>query len=103
MKKGLFCLLLALMLFAPAALAEDDPDDNAVFTVTDENGNALFAISHAVNVGDEYISRDNVLYRIGSIEKRFGIDLGQFGTRERLISCYRYKILTSNKFRQLLV
>ena len=42
-------------------------------------------------------------YRIGSIEKRFGIDLGQFGTRERLISCYRCKILTSNKFRQLLV
>ena len=67
MKKGLFCLLLALMLFAPAALAEDDPDDNAVFTVTDENGNALFAISHAVNVGDEYISRDNVLYRIGQV------------------------------------
>ena len=50
-----------------------------------------------------HMHRNNVLYRIGSIEKRFGIDLGQFGTRERLISCYRYKILTSNKFRQLLV
>lgn len=50
-----------------------------------------------------HMHRNNVLYRIGSIEKRFGIDLGQFGVRERLISCYRYKILTSNKFRQLLV
>ena len=67
MKKGLFCLLLALMLLAPAALAEDDPDDSAVFTVTDENGVALFAISHAVSVGDEYISRDNALYRIGQV------------------------------------
>ena len=67
MKKRLFCLLLALMLLAPAALAEDDPDDSAVFTVTDENGVALFAISHAVSVGDEYISRDNALYRIGQV------------------------------------
>ena len=50
-----------------------------------------------------HMHRNNVLYRIGSIEKRFGIDLGQFSMRERLISCYRYKILTSNKFRQLLV
>ena len=67
MKKRIFCLLLALMLLAPAALAEDDPDDSAVFTVTDENGVALFAISHAVSVGDEYISRDNALYRIGQV------------------------------------
>ena len=67
MRKKLFCLLLALMLLAPAALAEDDPDDSAVFTVTDESGNALFAISHAVNAGDEYISRDNVLYRIEQV------------------------------------
>ena len=50
-----------------------------------------------------HMHRNNVLYRIGSIEKRFGIDLNQFGERERLICCYRYKILTSNKFRQLLV
>lgn len=64
MRKKLFCLLLALMLLAPAALAEDDPDDSAVFTVTDESGVALFAISHTVSAGDEYISRDNALYRI---------------------------------------
>ncbi|MGN0772483.1 MAG: stage II sporulation protein P [Candidatus Ventricola sp.] len=67
MRKKLFCLLLALTLLAPAALAEDDPDDSAVFTVTDESGSALFAISHAVNAGDEYISRDNVLYRIEQV------------------------------------
>lgn len=67
MKNRLFSLLLALMLLAPAALAEDDPDDSAVFTVTDESGVALFAISHAVSVGDEYISRDNALYRIGQV------------------------------------
>lgn len=62
--KKLFCLLLTLLLLAPAALAEDAMDDSAVFTVTSEDGSALFSISHAVNVGDEYISRDNALYRI---------------------------------------
>ena len=46
MKKRLFCLLLAFMLLAPAALAEDDPDDSAVFTVTDENGNAPVSYTH---------------------------------------------------------
>ncbi|MGN0775700.1 MAG: stage II sporulation protein P [Candidatus Ventricola sp.] len=64
MKSKLLCLLLAFLLLVPAALAEDDPDDSTVFTVTDESGSALFAISHAVSTGDEYISRDNVLYRI---------------------------------------
>lgn len=67
MKSKLLCLLLAFSLLATAALAEDDPDDSAVFTVTDESGSALFAISHAVNVGDEYISRDNELYRIEQV------------------------------------
>ncbi len=67
MKSKLLCLLLAFMLLAPAALAEDDLDDSTVFTVTDESGSALFAISHAVNVGDEYISRDNALYRIEQV------------------------------------
>ena len=46
--------------------------------------------------------RNNVLYRIGSIEKRFGLDLDDYPTRQRLLNCYRFKILTSNKFRNLL-
>ena len=50
-----------------------------------------------------HMHRNNVLYRVGSIEKRFGIDLDKFSEREHLISCYRHKILTSNKFRQMLV
>lgn len=65
--KKLLCLLFAFMLLAPAALAEDALDDSAVFTVTGEDGGALFSISHAVNVGDEYISCDNALYRIERI------------------------------------
>ena len=64
---------------------------------------STYSISEALTTQQLHMHRNNVLYRIGSIEKRFGIDLGQFGTRERLISYYRYKILTSNKFRQLLV
>lgn len=62
--KKLSCLLLMLLLLASAALAEDTMDDSAVFTVTAEDGSALFSISHAVNVGDEYISKDNALYRV---------------------------------------
>lgn len=62
MKKAFLPLLLLLLLGAPALA-----DDSAVFTVTDESGSALFSIAGAVSVGDEYISRDNVLYRVTSI------------------------------------
>ncbi|MBQ8617999.1 MAG: stage II sporulation protein P [Clostridia bacterium] len=56
------CLLLSLLLSAPALA-----DDSAVFTVTDEAGGALFVIAGEVSVGDEYISRQNVLYRVTSV------------------------------------
>lgn len=60
-------LLLSLILFALPALAAAE-DDSAVFTVSGEDGQALFSISHTVSVGDEYISGDNILYRIEQVD-----------------------------------
>lgn len=60
-------LFLSLILFALPALAVAE-DDSAVFTVSGEDGQALFSISHTVSVGDEYISGDNILYRIEQVD-----------------------------------
>lgn len=46
--------------------------------------------------------RNNVLYRVENIAKRYGLALDNFETRQRLLNCYRIKILTSSKFRELL-
>ena len=49
-----------------------------------------------------HMHRNNVLYRIRSIEKRYGLDLDQFEARQRLLNCYRIKIMTSWQFRDML-
>ena len=61
MKKR-FPLLLLLWLAAAPCVAESE-----IFTVTDERGAVLFSIAGEVVVGDEYISGDNMLYRISSV------------------------------------
>jgi len=61
MKKLLFFFFLALLPAMPCAA------DSEVFTVTDETGAPLFSIAGEVSVGDEYISSDNMLYRIQSV------------------------------------
>lgn len=64
MKRMLLCLLVPLLvsLSAPA-----HADGSEVFTVTDESGARLFSIAGSVSIGDEYISRENTLYRIASV------------------------------------
>lgn len=47
--------------------------------------------------------RNNVIYRVESIERRFGLKLDRYETRQRILSCYRVKILMSSKFRDLLL
>ena len=61
------CLVLAALML-PAAAQADDWGEETLFTVADERGAALFSLSGSVAVGDEYISRDNILYRIESVD-----------------------------------
>jgi len=61
--KKLFCLLLAsLLLSCPAALAEGAPDDSAVYTIKDLEGNYITSRAGRIYMDDEYISADNQLY-----------------------------------------
>ena len=63
----------ALLLFAalPAPAMADDWDGAQVcYTVFDEDGGEVFRIGGAVYDGDEYISADNKLYRIASVDDR---------------------------------
>ena len=65
MKKTLFSALaaLALCLIALSATAEED-----VYTLLDENGTALTQYLGECEVGDEYISGDNLHYRVVSVD-----------------------------------
>ena len=80
MKNKLLCLalsfLLALTLYAycaSGAIAESEAafelsdDGQTVFTAVDSAGNALFSICGSIAEGDEYISADNILYRVVSV------------------------------------
>ena len=42
-------------------------DDSEVYTAVDADGQRLFSISGEISEGDEYISGDNVLYRVTSV------------------------------------
>lgn len=65
---SLFAFMLAAS-FASAAQAEAEAwtDDSSVYTAVTEDGQTLFSISGSIAEGDEYISRDNVLYRISGV------------------------------------
>lgn len=72
MKKGHLMIPATLMLcalFVSSAQAEPGvwTDDSSIYTAVTEDGQALFSIGGAIAEGDEYISRDNVLYRIISV------------------------------------
>ena len=67
-----FALALALhvglTVRAEAETARDSwGDDSVVFTAVDADGQRLFSISGEISEGDEYISSDNVLYRVTSV------------------------------------
>jgi hypothetical protein len=49
-----------------------------------------------------HMHRNNVLYRISSIERKYAIDLSRSETRLRLQTCFLYKIATSQNFRALI-
>ena len=73
MTKKVKVLLLVAFLFAilipGTALADDWFEDTAgYYTVTDEAGYYLFMMAASMNIGDEYISSDNKLYRIVEVD-----------------------------------
>lgn len=61
---------LAVTLYIACALqayADDFADGQSLCVAVDESGNRLFTISGTISEGDEYISADNILYRIVSV------------------------------------
>ena len=65
--KRLFILALALMLLClPAALAENDGD--CIYTLLGPGGQVLTRRAGRIYVDDEYISTENILYRVISVD-----------------------------------
>lgn len=72
MKRLLLSFAVALTLyivFLPKASAEqaEGPDGAQIFTAVNEDGSTLFSLYGVLSEGDEYISSDNILYRIASV------------------------------------
>ena len=65
MKRILLCLL-ALACLCPAALAEND--GNCVYTLADADGRPITTRAGRIYAGDEYISSDNILYRVSFVD-----------------------------------
>ena len=65
MKRILICLLLMACL-CPAAIAENDGD--CIYTLADADGRPLATRAGRIYPGDEYISSDNTLYRVTSVD-----------------------------------
>lgn len=61
MKRMLLFFILALLPALPCAA------DSEIVYVTDESGMPLFSIASDISLGDEYISADNILYRVSSV------------------------------------
>ncbi|MBQ1257797.1 MAG: stage II sporulation protein P [Clostridia bacterium] len=59
-----FILTAIIFLVAFSALSEEE----TVYTLYDENGNRITARLGQMFVGDEYISKDNILYEIVSVD-----------------------------------
>lgn len=73
-KLGQFALsfMLALTLhiaFAMDVYADDWGDDRALNVAVDSSGSYLFTFSGVLSEGDEYISADNILYRIATVSE----------------------------------
>lgn len=61
MRRTLLFFLLFSLIVVPSAA------DSTVFNATDETGSLLFSIAGEVATDDEYISSDNILYRIVNV------------------------------------
>ncbi|MBR3796761.1 MAG: stage II sporulation protein P [Clostridia bacterium] len=59
--------ILPLALCCLCMLSSASAENSAVYSAVDENGQSIFTIFATLSEGDEYISGDNILYRIESI------------------------------------
>lgn len=66
MKKLAFLLLFLLLTLPVCALSEDTQD--VLYAVKDSDNNPVFSFFGQLSEGDEYISGDNILYRVSSLE-----------------------------------
>lgn len=66
--RPLLAALCAALILAPAAAAETDGD--CVYAMLDANGNQITMRAARMYVGDEYISGDDQLYRVVSVDDR---------------------------------
>ncbi len=69
MKKIIASILLALSLSLPfAAISESEAEDDHIYTLTDESGQTLTCRLGRMYKDDEYISGDNMLYVVESVD-----------------------------------
>ncbi len=66
-KRFAFVFLAAVLILLPLR-APADGEVDGVYTVYDQNGEKLFSFAGAMEAGDEYISSDNQLYVIESVD-----------------------------------
>ena len=66
MKRRILSLLFLTCIIAGGARAEEMRGDT-IHTAVDDAGRAIFSIAGEMHAGDEYISRDNTLYRIKEV------------------------------------
>lgn len=65
MKRTISVFIALLLLFAAFASAETD--GNCIYTLMDSQGNILTRRAGKIYTGDEYISHENILYRVMSV------------------------------------
>ena len=66
----LLSFFLALTLYCACAVnasADDQTDEETLHVAVDDSGAYLFSINGVISKGDEYITDDNVLYRIATV------------------------------------
>ena len=66
MKKFILCLCMFMCLCFPRALADNDGD--CVYTLLNADGEVLTRRAGRIYAGDEYISTDDILYRVAFVD-----------------------------------
>lgn len=89
--KRMMCILFALALML-SAFAYAETDGDCIYRLLDEDGNLLTQRAGRMYVGDEYISRDDILYRITEVDDNtctaIAEEIGPTAADEEAFSAY---------------